>query len=185
MLGEAMEGPLRGKEIEQIPSVMTDWETWRTEHPGSTVLWMGRTSTEYQRQFYRNPELFVLGIADGGRPKSWGFDAMMRNPVMNDDKNGQAVLVAFDRRSFTARLYARQLDGVVLTFQNADGRLVDEQTGTTWDPTTGRGAAGRFAGRYLRALPAIVSYKRAWLNFHPKSQVVSANRGPASLQRQR
>ena len=38
LLGEALNGPLKGQSLQQIPSVWTAWKTWRTEHPDTTVL---------------------------------------------------------------------------------------------------------------------------------------------------
>ena len=82
LLGEAMKGPLKGSELKQIPSVMTDWKTWRTQHPESTVLWLSRTSHEYRREFYQQPERLPgiwhpLAGTDGGtpvrpEPEKWG-----------------------------------------------------------------------------------------------------------------
>lgn len=167
ILGKAMQGPLKGAELKQIPSVMTDWRTWREKHPKSTVLWMSRTSNEYRRTFYRQPEKFVLGIVDGENSKSWGFDVLMRNPAKNDSWLKQPVLVAFERQSITARLFHRLIGDRVLTFQMAGGRLTDRETGSLWEPVTGRAVQGPLAGQYLKALPAIVSYKHTWNAFHP------------------
>ena len=182
LIGEAMEGHLAGNKLDQIPSVMTDWRTWSTTRPRSTALWISRTSSEYRNQFYRRPARFVLGIGDHGRPKCWGFDALLQKPVMHDVLNGRPVLLTFDERSSTARLYGREIDGMVLRFKLEGGRLIDTHTRTVWEPSTGRGVAGTLAGRHLRALPAIISYRKAWLRFHPNSQFVSAKR-PGSLGR--
>ncbi len=170
ILGKAMEGQLKGSELEQVPSVMTDWQTWRRDHPNTTVLWINRTSTEYRREFYQRPGQFVLGIAKKGKPKAWGFDQWLRSPATNDQWGNTPVLAAFDRSSMTARLYDRKLDGRLLTFRVVDGdKLIDQETGTTWEPTSGRAVAGRLTGRYLTPLPAIVSYKAVWFKFHPDS----------------
>ncbi len=168
LLGEAMSGPLKGSQMKQIPSVMTDWQTWRTQHPDSTVLWISRTSNEYRREFYRQPEKFVLGIAGGGRSNSWGFDLLMRNPALHDVWLEQPVLVAFERRSVTARLFDRRVGDRVLTFQMVGERLTDRETGTVWEPMTGRAVSGPLAGQFLKALPAIVSFKDAWSSFHAR-----------------
>ena len=65
LLGRAMRGPLGGQELDMLPSAMTDWKTWRSEHPDTTVLALSRTSREYQRDFYRDPSQFVFGMAEG------------------------------------------------------------------------------------------------------------------------
>ena len=49
MLGEAIDGPLKGKSLEPIPSSWSDWKTWRTVHPETTVLNVPQTIDYYQR----------------------------------------------------------------------------------------------------------------------------------------
>lgn len=171
ILGEAMQGRLLGTRLQQLPSVMTDWQTWSKDHPETTVLWISRTSTEYRREFYQQPERFVLGIVEEGKPKAWGFDNLNRVLALNDQWNNRPVLVAFDRTSFTARLYDRTIDGRALTFRAAEGnKIIDDETKSTWKATTGHAVTGQLAGRYLNPLPAIVSYKHVWFKFHPNSE---------------
>ena len=170
ILGEAMHGPLKGKELEQVPSVMTDWQTWRTGHPNSTVVTLSRTSREYRREFYRQPERFVLAIVEKGKAKAWGFDLLRRNPVVNDLIADRPVVITYDEASVTARMYDRRIGQRLLTFRKQDSKLVDRETGSTWNSLTGRALAGPLAGKYLQALPAIVSYKKVWYEFHPDSE---------------
>jgi hypothetical protein len=170
ILGEAKQGPLRGKKLEQIPSVMTDWKTWSKEHPDGTVVLISRTSKEYRTEFYRQPEQFVLGIAEGGKAKAWSFDKLLKVPALNDTFDGQPVVVLVDKGSVTARLYSRKVKDRELTFEASGGKIKDKETGSTWEPVTGRAVDGSLKGTYLNALPAIVSYRLAWQEFHPKSE---------------
>jgi hypothetical protein len=172
LLGEAKQGPLKGKKLEQVPAVLTDWQTWSKQHPKGSVVLLSRTSKEYRREFYRAPEQFVLGIAADGKAKAWGFGELSKAPALNEEWDKQSVLVVFDKASVTARLYGRKLGDQVLTFQMAEGKLTDKETGSTWEPVTGQALAGPLAGKYLAALPAVVSYRQAWLQFHPRSEMV-------------
>ena len=67
-------------------------------------------------------------------------------------------------------MYDRRIGQRLLTFRNQNGKLVDSETDSTWDPLIGRALAGPLAGKYLKALPAIVSYKHVWYQFHPDSE---------------
>ena len=65
-------------------------------------------------------------------------------------------------------LYVRQLpDGTELTFTGSDTELVDEQTGTVWNPVNGLALAGELQGEALRELPYISSFHRDWQVFYP------------------
>lgn len=171
LTGEAKLGVFKGKQLRRLPSVLTDWETWRRQHPDSTVVLLPHQSKFYRRDFYRDhPEQFVLGIADGGPPRAWGFDTLLETPAINTDWAGRPVLAVLDRAHFTARLFEREVGGRTLTFRMADGELTDGETGSTWAPSSGRALAGPLAGRHLAPLPATVSYRDAWQRFYPRSQ---------------
>jgi hypothetical protein len=173
LLGEAKQGPLKGKVLKQVPSVMTDWASWSRRHPDGTVVLLSRTSEEYRREFYARPERFVLGVALDGRARAWAFDLLAKNPALEDRLNDTAVIVVFDRASVTARLYERKFEGRLLSFRMSEEGLTDKETGSTWDPLTGRATAGPSKGKSLTALPAVVSYRDAWQRFHPRSEVRS------------
>ncbi|MBI3464337.1 MAG: DUF3179 domain-containing protein [Planctomycetes bacterium] len=182
ILGEAKQGKLRGKRLEQIPSVITDWQSWRRQYPDSTVVLLSRTSGEYNREFYNPPRQFVLGIVNGDKAKAWGFDRLLESLAINDQFSGKPVLAAFDRGSMTPRLYHRTLDDRVLTFRAVGDNIKDRETGSAWEPVTGRATAGPLAGKYLTALPAIVSYRRVWLKFHPKSELADSDSGDCDME---
>lgn len=169
LLGECMRGPLEGKQLEQIPSAMTDWETWKTKHPGTTAVTLDRTARRYRRRLYRNPEKFVVGLVEQGEPKAWPFDELHKQPVVNDTHGGRPILVVFEKKSGTAFIYDRRVDGRELHFALQDGRLVDRETESRWDWATGRATAGTLKGEQLEPLPAVVSFRRAWREFHPRS----------------
>ena len=164
--------PRRGHVLEQIPSVMTDWDSWRTKHPKSKVLWMSRTSRDYTVDFYRKPEQFVIGLVpENGKPIAWPLDRLIKNPVRNESVGDNPVVVSFDARTVTARLFSREIGEQVLTFSLHDNHLVDQETRSRWDVVSGKCVDGHFRGKHLEALPAFLSYKRVWKNFYPDSEV--------------
>jgi len=171
LLGEAMQGPLKGKRLEQIPSVMTDWEAWRREHPGGTVVVWDRTSRDYTRDAYKRLGDFVLGVVLDGKANAWGFDHLQKNPLLQETFQGHEVLVVFDKPSATARLFDRRIKDRVLTFHLKDSKRIDRETGSVWNPITGAAEDGPLKGAYLHALPAIVSFRTAWMTFHPQSKL--------------
>ena len=68
------------------------------------------------------------------------------------------------------------VDGRTLTFAvdvTSDGgqALVDQQTGTTWEPLTGIGLSGELEGTVLRRLPTTYSFWFAWTDFYPDTKL--------------
>lgn len=176
ILGEAMQGKLKGTMLEIVPSAMTDWKSWKTRHPKTTVVMLSRTARQFRTDFYRDPSRFVIGYADGGAARAWGFDVLKQTPVINDRFKKMALLVTFDKKSSAPYLFSRHLGGKTLEFVFRDGKLVDRGTGTEWDLATGRAKSGKLAGKQLKPLPGVVSFKRAWQNFHPDSSYAKAKR---------
>ncbi len=52
---------------------------------------------------------------------------------------------------------------------------MDDQTGSEWDPATGRAIGGPREGEHLEQVPGVVSYRDAWTTFHPQSALWSAS----------
>jgi hypothetical protein len=174
ILGEAKAGPLKGKKLQPVPAVLTDWQTWSKGHPHGTVVVLSRTSETFRREALHPPLGLVLGIVAGDKATAWRFDLLAKTPVRNDQLGDKPVLVVFHEESFTARVYERELDGRVLTFRLMDDQLTDQETGSTWDAIVGLAVAGPLKGKHLTPLPAIVSASSAWKAFHPLSKIYSA-----------
>ena len=174
ILGECMDGELKGQQIESLPALMTNWKTWREQYPKTTVLMMSRTSKNYQVEFYRDPSKFVLGMALGERARAWPFDQLIKQPVVNDRFIKEPVAIFFDQESSTALAFQRTLGDQELTFQQKDGLLIDEQTGSIWDRTSGEAVSGPMKGKHLQPVVGIISYRRSWRDFHPETELWQA-----------
>ncbi len=174
ILGEAMRGELKGETLELLPSAITTWADWKAEHPDTTVLALSRTAREFIDDFQKEPGRFVLGVGrPGGGKLCFPFDALRDRGVINDQVAGESVAATFEPETTEAHCFSRKLEGWTLTFQTTDAprRMRDGETGSVWDSKTGVCLEGELKGRELRDFPAIVSFRRAWLTFHPDSRV--------------
>ena len=173
LLGEAMQGPLQGTQLEAIPSEMVTWESWRREHPQTTVLNLSRTARNYVKQFYRRPQEFVFGWIENGQAFSAGFDVLIKNPVLNVKLAKSTMVVTFDQDTTAAHLFSSVVDERTLQFvRDKQGRMMDSQTETIWNSNTGMAVEGPLKGKRLQQLVGIVSYARSWKVFHPDSKSV-------------
>lgn len=171
ILGECMKGKLKGEVLEILPASMTTWADWKKHHPGTTVLHMSRTERAYDRSFYQDRSRFVLGLHRAGRAKAYALDVLEKQNIVQDRLGKDRILVVFDPESTRALLFDRRVAGKTLSFKKKleDGALVDLDTGSRWSASSGKAIAGKMQGRQLRMLPAIISFRRAWETFHPKS----------------
>ncbi len=172
ILGECMRGELKDTVLDIIPATMTTWADWKKHHPRTSVLNMPRTVNSYDRGFYHDRTEFVFGFHVRGEAKAYPFDVLEKRKIIQDEIGKQPVLVVFDPKSTRAVMYDRRLGKQVLEFTEKleNGRFVDEKTGSQWSAWSGKAISGAMKDRQLRMLPAIVSYRRAWEKFYPKSR---------------
>lgn len=178
--GRAESGPLKGRELEILPSAVTDWASWRANHPDTTVLMLPRVARRYVHhsryaQFPPERDFFdhlLVGVRGSERHRAWLFAALRKHPVVNDDMDKVPVLVVFDSLRSSAQVFRRDVDGRTLTFRRLDGKhLRDDQTGTTWNAFVGQATAGRLLGYSLRPVPATVALSSAWMDLFPSTEL--------------
>ena len=149
---QAVAGPLAGRRLTALPSVRSDWKTWRRRHPHADVL---SVDTGFARDYSRDPyagyyrsgstwfpvgrvrrdlaaKRQVLGIEVNGVARAYPLDELRRRPGILEDRLGNARI----RIKISDR-------GQVAAVQDARGRL----------------------------LPHIFSYWFAWQAFHPRTSV--------------
>ena len=179
ILGQAMAGSLKGKKLTIIPSTMTDWQTWLELHPETSATVLERTSGEFETERLFRLDQFGLGLVHQGAARFWRFDLLARQPVVNDRFGELRLVVHFDAPSRTPTAWESEIDGQQLTFRSKSGSIEDAETKSRWDLLKGTAIAGPLAEKKLRAVPAIVSFTRAWSRFHPdSSQFLPQMRSP-------
>ncbi|MFT5467539.1 MAG: hypothetical protein ACI8UO_002644 [Verrucomicrobiales bacterium] len=172
LLGKAMDGELKGTILETLPSTMADWKSWKIDHPETTVLALKRTSREFVKEFHEDVDRFVLGLRTPLVAKSYGFGVLKEKRVINDEFDGEPVIVVFRPESAGGRAYSRKLEGKTLQFEstNEGKSLQDVGSKSMWNPESGICESGALEGSRLDEIPAIVSFKRAWDVFYPESK---------------
>lgn len=183
LLGKAMEGELKGTVLETLPATMVSWQSWKKDHPGTTVTALSRTSQRFLKEFHADEGRFVLGLRSLSKSKSYGLDTLKKTPVINDEFNGDPVVVVFRAESAGGRAFLRTLDEagekdepVALDFesklakQGEAERMKDRGTGSLWNPETGVCEQGSLKGKQLKEIPAIISFRKAWEAFYPDDE---------------
>jgi hypothetical protein len=172
LLGECMEGPLRGRKLITIPSVITSWGTWKREYPQTdAMVWPQHRNTQYNTAFFDGKlNQFVVGVVDGKASRAYQLDHLLEQPLINDQFAGRQQVVWFDRESRGTWIHNRQLDDQLLEFEQRDDMVFDRQTGSRWNLITGLAVAGPLKGSKLQPLLAIPSFRQAWNIFFKDSE---------------
>ena len=168
--GECKHGDLKGKKLKTIPSLLTDWRTWKRLQPKTSVIDMSKTVENYDTDFYMGLEKYVVGLVHDGSSRAWNFARLKNQFLINDSLESKNVLIFFDVETWTPFLYDRQVGNLTLTFKRLEsGEFCDRESESHWDLRSGKCISGKHSGKRLERLPGITSYASAWKNLHPKS----------------
>ena len=189
LLGEAVEGPLKGTRLEFLPSWQTTWEDWKTQHPNTLALRKGFSGGREPYAGYFNSSAagvigetirddrlyvkeFVIGVEIQNEPVAYPFSLLNNEPVVNDSVGGEPVLVTFDSETASGVVFSRDMDGQTLIFTGgSDLVLTDEETGSTWDGRSGLATDGPLAGQQLERLKSTRSFWFGWKDFYPETRI--------------
>lgn len=186
VLGQAIKGPLHGRNLEPLGSTLATWKEWRLVHPATRVL---SRETGHDRDYNQDPyqgydrdreigifgetrddvrgihpKEFVLGYAGYRSSIAFRYSRLAETGLAQARLEGRDLVATFAQGS--AHLFS---SGGHTFSPGPDGRLVDER-GTRWDPRNGTSEQGDS----LEALAGIPSFWFAWLDFHPDTVVWGA-----------
>jgi hypothetical protein len=169
ILGRSMAGPLEGKTLEMIPSVMTNWRSWLEKHPDTTATMIESTAGRFATEMLHSGREFGLGLVHDGKARFWRFDFLQQQPLVSDTLGKLDLVVHFDVANRTPVAWNRKTQQELLIFQSTAQGVQDVQTKSMWDLQRGVAIEGPLKGTRLKAVPAIVSFTKAWGRFHPDS----------------
>lgn len=187
-LSRAVEGEFAGTELEIIAVSLTTWGQWSGVHPETRALRKSGSSFDPYSSYYVDGSAGVLGEsnADDRLPtkalvfglnvdfvqKAYPLADIDGMGVINDSVGGRPVLLHRGSRTGYGVAFARAVGGQVLTFAVGEqGFLVDEETGSRWDPVTGASVTGEMEGEVLEQLTGMFTFWFAWTDFYPETQL--------------
>jgi hypothetical protein len=179
--GKPVVGPLTGSgiELEVLPVTITSWQDWRTSHPDTKVLSL---DTGYDRdytpgkpygEYFASKDVMFPVIIDDDRlapkdyvfalrgpgEKAWSLASFEGGKVINDEVDGQAVVLIGNAATHSVRAY--RSDGQ--RFEGTDDPAVVSADGADWQVEE-TGLIGP-DGQTLERLPGHIAYWFAWQDF--------------------
>jgi hypothetical protein len=184
--GTAVQGPLAGERLVKLASTVTTWAAWRREHP-ETSVWSD-PSLPGRRRFTEeslsritlagegpivNQDL-VVGIEGEKSARAYLLRRLAgAGRVANDTVDGAPVVVVLEGDAVSVHAWSRRVKGRTLTFEAADGKLVDRETRSSWDARTGRALSGPLAGASLEPVVYTTALWYAWRSQRPDTTLWS------------
>ena len=97
----------------------------------------------------------------------------MKHPNQQFDVDDYPLLALFDRKGMVVRLFSRVVDDQTLQFpKNNQSLVIDSTSKSTWS-LTGQALHGKLKGKQLSQEVSIMSFKKAWDDFHPQSKSIT------------
>ncbi len=189
--GEGIRGELAGQVLTRIPVDTIEWGDWKKVHPETVVL---STDTGFFRNYDSNPypgydrnsglffpvdnqddsrlfsKAIVYGVVFDDEAKAYSKDAVIKAGLINDVFDNRYLLITYDPESKVIRIFDREVDGKVLTFENLDGELVDLETQSVWS-FSGEAVSGTHSGESLERLDTGPHFWFAWAAFNTDSDL--------------
>jgi len=190
--GVAFEGPQKGKKLERIPSMVTDWGYWLMLHPESTAydLYDGKKYplAELPTAMHREakasmgqpdprlqPTAPVLGVEVGERFTAFPLEPGKERACYTATVGGERLAVFWYAPTKTAVAYSTRFEGGALTFYADEispetAPFKDRETGTRWS-LAGRGIDGPLRGKELTWVNGIQCRWYAWSAEHARTDL--------------
>ncbi len=139
ILGQAISGPEKSKQLTAIPTIHTTWGKWKAMYPKTYVL---STKTGFNRDYtstpYKgydkhkrlyfpvankdktfHPKEWVIGIVIDRQPKAYPFSILTQidTSILEDEVGSKNIFISFDKESRSAIIRDEQdnvLDGVTM-----------------------------------------------------------------------
>ena len=165
----AIDGPLEGTRLDLIPASVTPWPTWLKEHPETLVLDAGKFARSRSKELF-SPD-YVIGIALGEYAKGYPFRPVSEDGLINDRVGPYPIVVVADAETKAVHAYVRKTRDEELDFTIQESRLIDIQTGSTWDVSKGVAVDGPLRGEVLQQVPYITAFSWAWQSFYPHTEI--------------
>jgi len=133
----AVSGPLKGTELELMPSQLTTWKAWRQQHPDTRVLSRetghrrNYDSTPYgnykesktvffpisERDDRFHPKAWVIGMTSGNKARAWPFEELEATvkETIRETFDGRSLVIHYDAENRSARITSETGEEIATT----------------------------------------------------------------------
>jgi hypothetical protein len=197
LTGLAFAGPNKGRRLEVMPTLTSDWGFWLKQYPGTVAYHMfdkyqpvelpAKVDADSQKSRPPADERLpadtpILGVFNGKNARAFPLDRLAKEGVVHDKVSDLAIEILWHAPTRTAAAYFPFADPpegnkagnrpATLQFdpKNAVAPFVDEQTGSRWD-ITGRAVEGELKGYTLGWLDSTQVKWFAWAAEYPETSI--------------
>ena len=189
--GKAIFGPLKGQQLEPVPSDELTFGLWKQESPtGRVLLPVSKDVPKYEHGW--EPEVaklpvvvsfpgsalqsrdVLIGLEIGGESRAYPLKTILAQSPLQDRLAGTPILVVVGPDGKSVRVFVSRIQGADVEFfrkaGTADWLLMDSISGGEWN-FQGCAISGPALGKCLERLNGIKDYWFDWRNYHAGTTV--------------
>ncbi len=186
--GMAIAGPLKGKQLIEIPSAQMRLADWIALYPGSKVMqpdsnyakrYAGlkgyedgtiKGSLEHRDSLSWQFKSWVVGVVFKNQAKAYDWNELVTKKMIVDSLAGTPLLLTMEPNGRTFYVLDRNVEGQSLGFVAGPSgdRIEDIETHSYWSPA-GLCTDGPKKGTQLQRLQAYQEFWHSWQYFHPNT----------------
>lgn len=186
--GEAITGPLKGKMLEEIPSVQMTLAAWLRANPNSLVLQPDslfqkeyddlsnfdegtiESSLEKRDSASWQFKSWIVGIKVNGFAKAYDWNELISKRIIQDSLPGLPLVIFVEPDNASFHVWNRKLNNYILQFINEDNQLKDSNTHSVWN-FDGFCIEGELKGAKLKSVQASQEFWHSWKTFYPQTTI--------------
>jgi hypothetical protein len=186
--GEAITGPLKGKQLDEIPSEQMTLQAWLSRHPDSYIL---QPDSLFNKQYAElahydegkvigrlehtdslswKDKSWVVGVSLGLFARAYDWNDLKKQKLIQDELEQYPLLVVLENDTASFHVWSRIVASDTLTFSYSDSlqSIIDIKTKSRWD-WSGRCVEGTWTGASLTPVQSYQEFWHSWRTFHPNT----------------
>lgn len=182
--GEAIIGPLKGRQLDEVPSEQMTLAAWISRYPDTKILQEDSVFKHEYEDLAKYDEgkkkgrlegtdsvswgdkSWVIGIQLGMEPRAYDWIELLQQKIVNDKLSSTSVLVAVESDSATFHVWQRP-DSLIFSLDEKY-MLMDDKTSSKWD-WNGTCVEGKLIGTSLERVQSYQEYWHSWKTFRPQT----------------
>ncbi len=183
--GKAIAGPLKGYQLDEIPSQQLQLAAWLRLHPTSLILQpdpvfakkyedlvgfdIGTINSGLEKRDRGSWQFksWIVGILYSGQSKAYDWNELLSKKIINDSLGQLKLVITIEKDNASFHAWNRVVKNQSLQFvTDTTGGLRDIKTNSAWN-ADGLCIDGPLKGEQLAMIQAYQEFWHSWQTFHP------------------
>jgi len=182
--GEAIAGPLKRQQLDEITSQQMTLAAWLRAYPNSLILQPDslfkknydhlagfdkgtiKSGLEKRDSVSWQLKSWIVGVHEYNSTRAYDWNELIREKIIHDSLPRLPLLIFLEPDSVSFHVWNRHVNNLFLRFNIDSNRLVDANTNSFWN-YDGLCTEGELKGTRLKPIKASQEFWHSWKTFYP------------------